>query len=130
MDPFSHFDRGTVEAAMKMLGISPNSLSGEARKRDYANVMYFSTFDTLSDPVEYFGAAMHVELEHGKAAQVVGANVTNDDALATARIAKAHLFGVEYGQETSYEPFPTYYDFLMWMEYLHSKAVKTRKNDI
>jgi Protein of unknown function (DUF5661) len=129
--PFSHFDRGTVEAAMKMLGIPDYMLSGESRRNDYANVMDFETFDTLSDPVEYFGKAMTIELEHGKAATSVGANVTNDDTLATARIAKAHLFGVEYGdQAAGYEPFPTYYDFLMWMELLHATAVKTRKHVI
>ncbi|MDR3541656.1 MAG: hypothetical protein P4L69_11930 [Desulfosporosinus sp.] len=105
-------------------------LSGKARSQDYANVIIFDTFESLADPVAYFGRAMTIELEHGRAAAQVGANVTDDDALATARIAKAHLFGVEYGGETPYEPFPTYYDFLIWMEYVHSKAVELRKNVI
>lgn len=126
---FSHFDRDTVEAAMGMLGIERGSLTGRARRAHYANVLDFETFDTLSDPVEYFDKAMTIELEHGKAARSVGANVTNDDALATARIAKAHLSGVEYGKPDT-DPFPSYYDFLIWMEYLHSAAARARKDNI
>ena len=129
-DCFAHFDRDTVSAAMQMLGIRPDMLSGAARRGYFANVMIFDTFDVYSDPVDYFGKAMHIELEHGRAAGAVGANVTDDDALATARIAKSHLFGVEYGETPPYEPFPTYYDFLIWMEGLHAKATELKKNKV
>lgn len=129
-DCFVHFDKDTVYAAMKMLGIKPDMLSGKSRRYYFANVMDFDTFDTYSDPIEYFGKAMHIELEHGNAAATVGANVTGDDALATARIAKAHLYGVEYGENAPYHPFPTYYDFLMWMEELHKKAVMRRSENV
>lgn len=125
-DSFAHFDRDTVSAAMKMLGIRPDTLSGKSRRHYFANVMDFDTFDTYSDPVEYFGKAMHIELEHGSSASAVGANITGDDALSTARIAKAHLFGVEFGENPPYQPFPTYYDFLIWMEELHKKAAMNR----
>lgn len=125
---FDHFDRETVSAAMHLLGIRPELLSGRSRRNYFANVLDFPTFDTYSDPVAYFGKAMHIELEHGTAAAAVGADVTGDDALATARIAKAHLFGVEYGSKTPYDAFPTYYDFLMWMEDLHSRAVAAKKH--
>jgi len=128
-DSFVHFDRDTVVAAMRMLGIRPDTISGQSRRHYFANVMDFNTFDVYSDPVEYFGKAMHIELEHGTAAGSVGANVTSDDALATARIAKAHLYGVEYGENPPYEAFPTYYDFLMWMEDLHKRAISLKKSN-
>ena len=118
------FERNTVIMAMQALGVNASMLSGAQRRAYFANVLDFDTFDSLSDPVDYFSRAMHIELEHGSAAATVGANITGDEALATARIAWAHLSGVEHGEIPPFEPFPTYYDHLIWMERLHSDAVR------
>jgi hypothetical protein len=129
---FVYFDRGTVEAAMILLGFSgarKDALSGKNRRHHFSTVMDFDTFDSYADPVAYFGKAMHIELEHGKAASDVNANVTSDDALATAKIVKAHLCGVEFEDYMSgekYVPFSTYYDGLMWLEELHKKAYRNK----
>jgi hypothetical protein len=53
--------------------------------------------------VEQFRSGMDVELEHGKRDTLT--NVTNDDALTTAKIALAHL-----------NEFPDYYTRLEKME--------------
>lgn len=117
---YSHFDRSTVESVMVRLKVPRETLSGLKRSKYPARILDFETFETLSDPVDYFATAMNVELEHGSAAGVVGANVTGDDALTTGKIVVAHLLGVESGDTPPYKPFPTYYDFLLWMEKLHS----------
>ena len=53
--------------------------------------------------VEQFRIGMNIELEHGKRDQVT--NVTNDDMIATGKIALAHL-----------NEFPDYYIRLVKME--------------
>jgi len=53
--------------------------------------------------VEQFRMGMDVELEHGKVYELT--NVSNDDPLATGKIALAHL-----------NEFPDYYDRLEKME--------------
>lgn len=53
--------------------------------------------------VEQFRMGMDVELEHG--ARDPQTNVTNDDVVATAKIARAHL-----------QEFPDYYSRLAVME--------------
>lgn len=121
----SPFDRNTVAALMVELDVDVESISGHKRSTYPARVLDdFDTFDTLFDPVDYFGAAMKIELEHGSAGGN-GTNVTRDDALATAKIVAAHLSGVEYGKtREQYLPFPLYYDWLIWVERLHELAVR------
>ena len=53
--------------------------------------------------VEQFRAGLHVELEHGL--QDLETNVTDDDGILTAKIARAHL-----------NEFPDYYTRLAEME--------------
>ena len=120
MNRFRNFDRATVISIMQSMDYLP-LLAGAWRKTDPGKVMDFDTFDTLVDPVEYFAEAMNTELEHGPRANSA-TDVTGGDALKTAKIAAAHLSGFEYGVQNP-EPFPTYYDFLWWMESLHSAAL-------
>ena len=126
-DPFRRFNRNSVAILMGELNISGEELTGVSRRTYPANVVDFDTFDTLDDPVAYFAEAMTIELEHGKVAALVGGNVTNDDPKLTAGIAAAHLAGVEYDEGPPHTPFPTYYDWLIWMEGLHSAAVKIKQ---
>lgn len=79
----------------------------------------FKTFITVSDPIEYFRKAMETELEHGTVGPLT--DVTGDDPLKTAKIAAAHLKGVEYGKK-EFKEFPDYYDWLWYMESLHERA--------
>jgi hypothetical protein len=53
--------------------------------------------------VEQFRAGLHVELEHGR--RDPETNVTDDDRIATGKIARAHL-----------NEFPDYYTRLAMME--------------
>lgn len=122
-DHFRRFDRKTVEEIMKAVDVSPETLSGEARFNHPAKIMDFPTFDIIPDGVEYFAEAMNTELEHGKAGTKEQTNVTDDIPLATAMIAAAHIKGVEYEGRQPYRPFPTYYDFLWWMEGVHDMAL-------
>lgn len=121
-DHFRRFDRKTVEEVMKAVGVTPQFLSRETRFGCPAKVMDFPTFDTIPDGVSYFAEAMNTELEHGKAGNEEQTNVTDDIPLATAMIAAAHVKGVEYEGHRPYKPFPTYYDFLWWMEGVHEMA--------
>jgi DNA-directed RNA polymerase alpha subunit len=77
-----HFTADEARAAGERIGI------------DWAN----SSFD-----VEQFRMGMDVELEHGK--QDPETNVTDDDVVVTAKIARAHL-----------NEFPDYYSRLAVME--------------
>lgn len=128
-DPFRVFSREQVRAIMSKLHVNAEAIAGPIRRKDY--FLQFDTFDTLSDGVSYFAEAMTIELEHGKTAAVVGANVTDDDPEKSAMIAISHLCGIEYGEkyEESYQ-FAPYYDFLMWMEGINSawkKKLKTKQ---
>jgi Protein of unknown function (DUF5661) len=60
-------------------------------------------FGRVSFDVEQFRRGMEVELEHGSRDPLT--NVTNDDPMATGKIAWAHL-----------REFPDYYDRLSAME--------------
>ena len=112
---------------MLFLGIDKSDLSGPARSAGY--FLDFDTFRTLEDGEEYFARAMQVELEHGRAAGTVGADVTRDDPVLTAQIVKAHLWGVEAGKPSSSRKptFPAYYDFLLWMEKCHERWLEARQ---
>jgi hypothetical protein len=70
----------------------------EARATGEALGVTWEEFD-----VDQFRRGMNVELEHGLADPAT--NVTSDDAMATGRIARAHL-----------NEFPDYYDRLHQME--------------
>jgi hypothetical protein len=122
-NPFRKFDKDVVITNMNALNMIPEQFSGVRRKLYPAKVMDFETFDSLSDPVEYFAEAMNTELEHGIAGDALHTNVTNDVPLATAMIVAAHLNGVEF-EKTKFTTFPTYYDFLWWMEGIHEAAVE------
>jgi len=109
--------------------LGKNFLAGRNRKKMMGKILYFDTYDSLADPIEYFAEAMTIELEHGKVGNRFGCNVTDDDADSTSKIAAAHILGVEYEGEEDYrspgaavKPFGDYYDFLMWMEQLHSRC--------
>lgn len=125
-DHYRAFTRQQAAEAAAALKVDLASLSGARRKTDAGRVMHYDTMDTLSDPLDYWAEAMSTELEHGKAGSAYGTNVTDDDPLSTARIAAAHLFGVEYGGAKP-TPFPTYYDALWWMEGTHEKALELQK---
>lgn len=118
------FSRPDVVDAMDAIGVEPSHFTGDSRKEHPASVMNFETFYTLSNPIDYFAKAMQIELEHGTAAGDVGADITQNDLYKTAMIAKAHLYGVEYGEKPPYDMFPAYYDYLMWIEYIKSQALK------
>lgn len=131
-NPFRHFDHNTAKSKMmKYVGsvLGKDYLEGSNRKRMMGKILYFDTYDSLSDPVNYFAEAMTIELEHGKVGTQAGVNVTNDDVDATARIAAAHILGVEYGDDdeggtqNAKRPFGDYYDFLIWMEYMHYQVL-------
>lgn len=67
--------------------------------------------ESVSDPFKYFEMAMRVELEHGALNPLT--NVTGNGMLATAKIAAAHLLGVEYGQRPDeWKMNNAYYDVL------------------
>ena len=119
------FTESTVIDMMIATGVEPAGLTGFNRRHYKGRTLDFDTFDSHADPVKYFAEAMKTELEHGTAGTASGTNVTGDDALATAKIAAAHLKGVEYGKDPSeFKPFPDYYDWLWWMEKLHEKALE------
>ena len=112
MEPFLRDD---IIAVMDLLKISPATLTGAKRKAHRGNFLpseTLLTFKSLSDRIDYFAAAMKIELEHGRAAGKINADVTADNIIDTARIAKAHIYGIEYGSSKS-EPFPSYYDYLI-----------------
>lgn len=123
-DPFRAFPRDQVAAIMGQLGVDPSNFDGPKRAKNY--FLYFDTFDTLSDGLEYLAEAMTIELEHGRIAAKVGSNVTDDDPLKTAQIAVAHVSGVEYGED-SYVPFLQYYDMTIWNEAMHSAWCKKQE---
>ena len=100
-------------------------ITGHNRLNYNGRTVIFDTFSTLSDPIDYFAEAMNTELEHGKAGNDVLTNITDDDALATAKIVTAHILGVERSSDSTIH-FPDYYDWLWWMEGLHSKAVNRK----
>lgn len=121
------FDRNQVAGLMLALGVDAEAISGHMRSTYPARVLDFDTFETLADPVDYFMEAMRLELEHGTAGGPA-TNVSNDDVAITARIAAAHLMGVEHGEDPAdFRPFPTYYDWLLWVERLHSDALDLAK---
>ena len=125
LNPFRYFSRAKVVAAMGRLRIDPGSITGDGRKNSRGRTLVFDTFDTLSDPVAYFAEACSTELEHGTAGLAVNTNVTDDSVLNTARIAAAHLRGVERGKSPElFVPYVDYYDWLWWMEKLHERAME------
>jgi hypothetical protein len=107
---------------MQKVDISEQFCSRETRANCPAKIMDFPTFDTLPGGIEYFGNALAIEAEHGRAGINLQTNLTNDDPLATAMIVAAHLKGVEFDEPPPFKPFSTYYDFLIWIETLHSMA--------
>jgi hypothetical protein len=121
-DPFRRFSREAVEGIMKRVDVTPQFLSRKTRVGCPAKVMDFPTFDSIPDGVAYFAEAINTELEHGTAGETELTNITDDALLSTAKIAAAHVKGVEYGRSPPFLPFPTYYDFLWWMEGLHEMA--------
>lgn len=122
----SIFPRSVVEDCIKKLNVPVNKLTGDYRSHYPASTVHFTTFETVSDPVQYFERAMETELEHGKAGKTT--DVTNDDPLATAKIAAAHILGVEHGQR-DFILFVDYYDWLWFMEGLHDKAYEMFMNN-
>lgn len=100
---------------MQKIRLSPASLRGPARRAASHHAMP-TMRGRLADPVAYFSKALRTELEHGRAGGQ-RTNVTNNTLSKTAKIALAHLRGVEYGEESSaWVQFPAYYDYLWWME--------------
>lgn len=125
-DAFRYFDKHTVIAEMIKTKIDASRITGYNRLNYKGRTVIFETFDALRDPVAYFAEAMNTEMEHGRAGQAEGTNVTDDDAFKTAQIAAAHLKGVEagpLGKKKVFEYFPDYYDWLWWMESLHERAL-------
>lgn len=107
------FTRNQTIKLMNIFKITPQMLSGQYRQDN--SKIYFETMKTISDGVEYFRKALGTELEHGKINELT--NVTDDDAVSTAQIVVAHLFGVEHDESPSnWKFFPGYYDALWWME--------------
>lgn len=121
---FRNFPKSVVVDCMMKTNIIAAELTGYNRMNYKGRTLLFDTFHTLSDPVDYFAEAMNIELEHGTSGDVEGTNVTDDDPLSTARIAAAHIKGVERGGRRPYVPFPDYYDWLIWMEKLHGRAME------
>lgn len=69
------------------------------------------------DPVEYFARAVITEREHGAIGSEIGTDVVGKDDKLAAKIALAHLLGVEFGHKPSeWEPCPYYYHELWAME--------------
>jgi hypothetical protein len=126
-DPFRHFGRESVALLMDRMGVGAEAISGPKRREDGGGILEFTTFDTLADPVEYFAEAMNIELEHGRAGASMGTNVTDDSPQATAQIVLAHIGGVEGDESPPFEPFPQYYDGLMFMEAMHRAAKKLQR---
>ena len=124
MNNFRYFPKNVVIDCMMRTGVVAADITGYNRTNYPGRTLIFETFATLSDPVEYFAAAMNTELEHGTAGDVEGTNVTDDDPTNTARIAAAHIRGVEKVGKRPYKPFPDYYDWLFWMEKLHERALE------
>lgn len=122
-NPYRHFDKYLVESCMRKLKINPKLLSGESRQK--RPIAPYYTFHALSDGTDYFAEAMTIELEHGRAAAAIGANVTNDDPMTSAMIAWAHIAGVEYGAKPPFKPFIQYYDALIWMEVTNERTLMT-----
>lgn len=123
------FKRGQVSKIVEGMGLDVAALEGSARAEGY--FIDFETFVTVRDPLDYFAKAMETELEHGRAAAAVGANVTDDDPMQTAQIVLSHLCGIEFGRENPRSvkmcpKFPQYYDFLWWMERTHESWTKQR----
>jgi len=129
-DPFRRFPREQVARLISDLDAPAELMSGPKRREDAPRHPFFqdmATFDDLADPVAYFAEAMTIELEHGSVGAPVGTDVTKDDPLATAKIALAHISGVEYGGEPPFTPFPSYYDSLILMERIHETYSKLRQ---
>lgn len=109
----SYFDRARVRRLMRKFGLTGPWLHGDNRARQ--STVRFETMRTLRSPVDYFSKAMDIELEHGSVNPAT--DVTHDSALHTARIAAAHLLGVEADEPPEkWRPFAAYYDALIHME--------------
>lgn len=124
MDNYRYFTKSVVIDCMVRTSIVAAEITGYNRTNYRGRTLDFGTFATLSDPVDYFAAAMNTELEHGTAGDAEGTDVTGDDPMKTAMIAAAHIKGVERGGKRPYKPFPDYYDWLWWMEKLHERALE------
>jgi hypothetical protein len=102
--------RGDAARLLGRFGIDPALLTGAARRRSYKHSL--PTMSSTPDPFKYFEMAMRVELEHGVLNPLT--NVTNNEMLATAKIAAAHLLGVEHGQTPrEWKMNSAYYDVLV-----------------
>lgn len=115
-NPFRHFSRDVAANAAYTMKIDLASISGKARAAHKGTYMRFDTPAIYDDPLAYFAEAMSTELEHGRAGDREGTNVTDDDASLTSKIVAAHLLGVERDKRRPYRPFPAYYDALWWNE--------------
>jgi hypothetical protein len=105
----------SIKLLLKELDINPSDYWGWKRKKRSRHVL--ETMDSLNDPMMYLKKAFITELEHGRVGSKYGTNVTNDDVIATWKIVKAHLMGVEYDEdERDWKRFISYYDYLWWME--------------
>lgn len=108
-------DRAKVARVMKKVRLNPACLAGPRRRATSRHALP-TMRGKLSDPIAYFAKALRTELEHGRAGGPA-TNVTNNTLHKTAKIALAHLRGVEYGEaEGVWARFPAYYDYLWWME--------------
>ena len=80
-------------------------------------VMQICSMQCLADPIFYFAKAVETEREHGAIGKALGTDVVGFDDRLAAKIALAHLLGVEYGHAPSeWKPCPYYYHELWSME--------------
>jgi len=80
------------------------------------------------DPIEYFARAVETEREHGSVGRELGTDVIGDDDTLAAKIALAHLLGVEYGKSPAmWCPCPYYYVELWQLERYCRKPRRKQK---
>lgn len=98
----------TRERAMVLMG------SSSIPSRD---VLRVCAQQNLMNPIDYFAKAVETEREHGTIGAMLGTDVIGFDDQLAAKIALAHLFGVEYGHPPKeWQPCPYYYHELWSME--------------
>jgi hypothetical protein len=104
-----HLSKPDAVRLLKRFKIKSSWLTGTARRRSHGRKL--PTMNSISDPFKYFEMAMRIELEHGSLNPLT--DVTKDGMLATAKIAAAHLLGVEHGQKPEeWKLNNAYYDVL------------------
>ena len=84
---------------------------------DPRDVLEVCQMQDKMDPFVYFGKAVLTEREHGIIGTSLGTDIIGINDEKSAKIALAHLFGVEWNKKPSeWEVCPYYYHYLWEME--------------